>query len=330
MTATLPRRRVLAITAAAAGAALAGPARAGTLHVWEGTALGARASLRLAHPDAAAAEVLIRRCLEEVGRLERILSLYRPDSALSRLNRAGAMDAPPLDLVRVLAEAARFYRLTGGVFDVSVQPLWRLHMDHFAAPGADPAGPPAAAIAAARALVGQEGVSVEPGRIALGRPEMALTLNGIAQGYVTDRIADLLHAEGMTDVLVDLGEARAFGRHPDGRAWRAALSSPLTGEAAETIALKNRALATSAPSGFVFEPSGRLHHIMDPRTGRPARAHAAVSVLARDATTADALSTAFVQMPSARIRDVLVALPGVEVRVARADGMHERIGSPTG
>ena len=105
MPAPLGRRRFLAVTAAAG--AFAGRARAqpAPLYVWEGTALGARASLRLSHPDRGAAQALIARCLLEIERLERAFSLYRPDSALVRLNRDGALDAPPFDLLRVLTDA---------------------------------------------------------------------------------------------------------------------------------------------------------------------------------------------------------------------------------
>src|SRR5690606_13900617 len=97
---------------------------------------------RLAHPDAVAARGLLDRCATELVRLERIFSLYRADSALSRLNAAGTLDAPPLELVELLGRAAAASDATGGAFDVTVQPLWRRYADHFAVPDADPAGPP--------------------------------------------------------------------------------------------------------------------------------------------------------------------------------------------
>lgn len=315
----LSRRRFLVISAAA-GAFLGEPAVGGAAapEVWTGTALGARASLRLHHPDRALARAAIGRAVAEVGRLERLFSLYRPDSALSALNREGALAAPPLDMVRLLGAAEEMHRLTGGVFDVTVQPLWRLYAAHFAAGGAA-TGPSEPAIASALARVGQEGITIEARRIAL-RPGMALTLNGIAQGYVTDRVTDLLRAEGFGDILVDMGEARGSGRHPDGRDWTAALARP-EGGTWRRLPLRDRALATSAPSGFAFDPAGRFHHLLDPRTGRPAAAaHRSVSVLAPDATTADALSTAFAQMPAAAIEAVLARRPEVSAHLLAADG----------
>lgn len=323
----LTRRRFIVITAAA-GAAAAAPARDGAdLHVWSGTALGARASLRLHHPDRAEAERLIQACVAEVGRLERVFSLYRPDSALRRLNAAGGLAAPPLDLVRLLQESRQLSHATDGAFDVTVQPLWQLYAEHFAARDADPAGPPAEAVAQVRRCIGSDALTVAPDRIGFARPGMAVTLNGIAQGYVTDRVAELLRAAGLDRVLVDLGEARGIGRHPEGRPWRAALADP-DGRPFDEVDLEDRALATSAPGGFVFGGDGRLHHLFDPRTGRPQALHASVSVLAPDATSADGLSTAFVQMPEPEIRRTLETRRGTVVHLLQHDRRHQMLSSP--
>lgn len=112
-------------------------------------------------------------------------------------------------MAELLARAVAIAELTGGAFDPTVQPLWALYARHFGTAGADPAGPPAAALEPALALVGHRHLRVSPDRIALARRGMALTLNGIAQGYITDRVAALLRAGGIAHTLVDLGEARA-------------------------------------------------------------------------------------------------------------------------
>ncbi|HEY0838081.1 MAG TPA: FAD:protein FMN transferase, partial [Azospirillum sp.] len=252
MSTPLTRRRFLTISAAAAGVALLpgallaspmGAAGAGP-HVWRGAALGADAAIQLHHPDRAQAERLFRLCLEEVARLEKVFSLYRADSALARLNRDGELRDPPGDLVRLLEEALAWGRRSDGAFDVTVQPLWQLYAGHFARPGADPAGPPAVAVRAARRLVDYRDLRVSAERISFARRGMAVTLNGIAQGYVTDRVAERLRAEGMTRVLVDLGEIRALDGHPDGRPWTVGLEDPLRGGAGATLAVENRAVAT--------------------------------------------------------------------------------------
>ena len=294
----LTRRRTLRLLAEVSGLALSG-ASAGraiastTPYRWHGIALGAQASLTIYHPDPARAESLVAMALAEIERLERIFSLYRPDSALVRLNAAGRLDHPPLELVALLDRARRWSERTGGAFDVTVQPLWALYRDHFAAADPAPDGPGAAALAAAQRLVDYRAVSIAPRGIAFAKPGMAVTLNGIAQGYITDRVAELLRAEGLAQVLVDLGEVRALGRHPDGRAWRVGIADPLAPERlSETLAIDDRAVATSATTGLGFDAAGRFHHLLDPRTARPGAGVLAASVVAARACDADACSTA--------------------------------------
>ncbi|CAO3456164.1 FAD:protein FMN transferase (EC 2.7.1.180) @ FAD:protein FMN transferase NosX (EC 2.7.1.180) [Azospirillum argentinense] len=318
------RRRFLGIAATAAGLALLpdGLRAAGVpVRTWRGVALGADSVIQLAHPDPAEADRLIALCLEEVARLERVFSLYRTDSALARLNRDGVLDAPPADLVRLLSEAAAVSRRTDGAFDPTVQPLWQLYAGHFARPGADPAGPPEAVLRAARELVDHRKLRIEPGRVAFAGRGMAVTLNGIAQGYVTDRVSERLRAEGMTDVLVDLGEIRALGHHPSGRPWSVGLADPLAeGRNAGTLEIAERAVATSGGYGTPFDSAGRFTHLFDPATGGCAREWLAVTVLAPDATTADALSTALSIAPEARAAVLLDRFPGTAARLTRRDG----------
>lgn len=322
----LGRRRFIAIAGAAAGAALlpGASAAATPVHRWRGVALGADASILLAHPDRDAAERLIAACVAEVRRLEGIFSLYDAGSTLARLNRDGAVDTPPLELVELLARAGDISARTGGAFDVTVQPLWRRYADHFAAAGAGAEDSDLAPdVTDVLPLVDWRRIDVDPARVAFARPGMAATLNGIAQGFITDRIAALLESHGIRQVLVDLGEIRAVGRHPGGRPWRAGIDDPAApGRLAGTLDLADRALATSGGYGTVFDRAGRYGHLLDPRTGRTAPVARSISVLAPDATTADALSTAFSVMPVAEIRATLERFGGVGVYVAEARGMH--------
>jgi thiamine biosynthesis lipoprotein len=323
VTARHTRRRFLGIAASVGGMALLPPwsarAAGSELHVWRGVALGADACLQLHHPDPAEAERLIRLCLAEVDRLERLFSLYRPDSLLVRLNRTGELADPPQDMVRLLSEAARFSRLTEGAFDVTVQPLWQLYAEHFARPGADPAGPPPAAVEAVRSLVDYRALRVEENRVSFARRGMAATLNGIAQGYITDRVADRLRAEGMTNVLVDMGEVLALGRHPDGRPWRIALRSGDERQQNETIDGVDIAVAASSSRATVFDPAGRFGHIFDPLTGDCEARPVSVTVTAPDATTADIVSTAHAAMPCRLASTMATSLPGLGVRITLAD-----------
>ncbi|MDX5359381.1 MAG: FAD:protein FMN transferase [Rhodobacterales bacterium] len=297
----LTRRRLIAISAVAVLVPLR--ARA-TPRLWTGQALGARASIRLDHPDGAA---IAARVLAEIDRLEDVLSLYRPDSALSRLNRLGHLDAPPFELLDCLAIAGAVHHASGGRFDPTVQPLWALWAEA-AAKGGRPA---ATARQGALRRTGWDGLRMDSTAITL-RPGMSLTLNGIGQGYVADRVAALLAAEGLDDILIDTGELRAIGGQPGGGGWPVQLAPQ------GQVALRQRALATSAPRGTTFDASGLDGHVLDPHSGLPCPARwQAVSVSAPTAALADALSTAACLMPDrAAILDLLGRFNGAWLEAA--------------
>jgi thiamine biosynthesis lipoprotein len=292
----LSRRRFLRISAAAAGCAAWSSLAAAdqpAAYGWRGTVFGNLASIELRDADPAHIRRTMVHATAEMARLESVMSLYRPDSALSQLNRQGYLDAAPADLVQVLSQAQAIGTVSGGAFDVTVQPLWQVYANHFSQPGADPLGPGADLVRRAAERTGYRDIEIEPAAIRLRRPGMALTLNGIAQGYITDRIVDLLKNEGFDNVLADLGEIRVLGQAAQGQPWRAAIKSPLDdGAVASEFALEGGALATSGSYGFRFDAAGKFHHLFDPRTGRCPSRYASVSVLAPDAATADALATA--------------------------------------
>jgi FAD:protein FMN transferase len=319
----LTRRRVIAIVAAAAGAAClnGGRAKAAALVRWQGSALGAQVSIEIHHPDRAEAERLVDVCVQDVRRLEQQFSLYRTDSAICALNRTGILVAPDADTVALLKASLHFADLTDGAFDPTVQPLWQLYADHFSSDRPNPDGPPLQALIAALMKVGRDGLRVSQDRVALTRRGAAITLNGIAQGYATDRVVDRLRSAGLSTSLVNMGEIRAIGARPEGAPWRVGLGDPdRPGVLTETIALVDRAVATSAGAGFRFDPAGRFTHLFDPATGRSPSLYRSVSVIAPTATEADALSTAFSLMPVSRIHAVVAVRPNVQARIFDASG----------
>lgn len=297
-----PRRRVLRLLAATSAAGLAAAAGALTgspsildtsLHRWQGTALGADSTLLIHHPDATEANRLTLLAIAEIHRLEKIYSLYQPDSILVRLNREHQLDNPPAELVALLFRARTWSEATGGAFDITIQPLWELYRKHFSDPKANSDGPPEALVSKIRRAVDYNSLKVGPERIRLTRPGMAVTLNGIAQGDITDRVANLLRREGLGNSLIELGEMRALGNHPDNRPWRIGVKNPYDPRSLVTkIDLNDRAMATSSVTGTAFDSSGIQHHLFDPKSGRPSRGLISASVIARHAADADAFSTA--------------------------------------
>jgi thiamine biosynthesis lipoprotein len=324
----LTRRRVMTILGAIAGVPLLGaidrPNGAVALHRWNGTSLGSPSRLMICHPDRATAEKIVADCVAEITRLERVFALYRPDSELARLNRDGRLANPSFDLLTLLSQGQRLSALSGGAFDVTVQPLWTLYAAHFFGAASPPAdGPPPRAIEHARSLVDWRDMDVTPRQVALLRRQMGVTLNGMAQGYVTDRVVDILRDNGCDQVLADMGcsELRASGRRSDGRPWRVGLADPRQPEnVAATFDLCDHALCTSGGYGTKFEATGRFHHLFDPASGASANHCIAVSVLAPRAMIADALSTALYVVPAQNRPRLLEAFPGVSALVTQPDG----------
>ena len=282
------RRRFLTICAALPVALAAHRAEAAPLSVHRGQAMGAAITLHLRHPEGARLAAL---ALAEIERLERLFSLHRIDSALVRLNAAGRLDAPPPEMLEILSLCNAVHRASGGRFDPTVQPLWAT-LAHAHARG-QPAD--AAQIARARANVGWQRVSVTPAAITLG-PGMALTLNGVAQGYVADRVAAVLRAEGLVLGLIDTGEIAAIGA-----GW------PVRIEDGPRLSLGDEALATSGLFGTVMDRDGRQGHILSPDGADRSAPWARVSIAAPRAAVADALSTAACLMPDAAQLARLVA-----------------------
>jgi thiamine biosynthesis lipoprotein len=320
----LTRRRMIAIAASAAGSTfLVGrrTAQAGDAVRWRGSALGAQISVEIYHPDRAEALKLVERCVTDVRRLEQQFSLYRDDSAICTLNRTGILVAPDADMVGLLKAAMHFAGMTDGAFDPTVQPLWQLYAGHFTSNRPDPEGPSMERLAETLAKVGRSNLLVNEDRVTLTRRGAAITLNGIAQGFATDRVVERLRSAGLSTTLVNMGEIRAIGARPDGSPWRVGLADPdRPGVLAETVDLIDRAVATSAGAGFRFDAKGRFTHLFDPATGRSPSLYSTLSVIAPTATEADALSTAFSLMPVSRIQDVVAARGDVQARIVTSGG----------
>ncbi|MBO6948239.1 MAG: FAD:protein FMN transferase [Rhodospirillales bacterium] len=302
----ISRRRAITIIASCCAfpaTAIAGKER--TLE-WKGTALGADARIVFESRDRAKTDAMLATVRDEIERLEEIFSLYRPYSSLATLNRDGHLHRAPLELIALTRRALWYTEITHGAFDISVQALWDLYVGHFSRHPTDLLGPAGADVAATCAFVGPDHIRLNNSSICLD-PGSKLTFNGIAQGYITDRVADLLRQLGWRNVLIQLGETRAIGGHPNGGPWKIGLP----GEA--RTALFNGALATSSADGSRFVTNGPHHHLFHPASGRSATARPPVTVTASRATDADALSTALFILPDSEHANVLAKVPGAHI-----------------
>lgn len=320
--APIDRRRFLFLLGGAGGlaalSALPGLGR-GSLQKVERSAraLGSDLTLTLLHEDRAEADRAIDEAFLEIDRIEEAMSLYRPHSQLCRLNREGVLDRPDPRLVSVLRAAEDASRRSDGAFDATVQPLWAL----YAEAGRSGRLPDAAAVEDAARRIDWRRVEVTDERIRLRGEGMAVTLNGIAQGFAADRVQGILRARGVRHALVNTGEFGVLGRKADGSPWTLGIQHPRRPDAYIGLAaLEDRFLSTSGDYATRFSEDFRHHHIFDPRTGLSPTEFSSVSVVARSGMESDALTKVlFVLGPEAGLERIR-AVPGADAMAVFKDG----------
>lgn len=266
--------------------------------------------------DAEHANAALAAAFAELETIESVMSLYRPESQVCRLNREGVLDNPHPELVQVLQQSQQLAEQSGGAFDITVQPLWSV----YAAAAKEGRLPDAAELAAARALVDWRKLEIAGDRIRMA-PGMAVTLNGIAQGFAADRALAALRRYGIQHALINTGELGSLGCKDDGQPWIAGIQHPRVEDAYVSLAqLDGRCLATSGDYATTFTADREANHIVDPRTGRSPPELASVSVLAPDGLLADGLSTALFVLGVSRGQSLLASIPGTDAMFVLQDG----------
>lgn len=257
---------------------------------------GTTARLRVLHADRRRADAAADAAIAELRTVQQVMSVYDPASDVSRLNRYGMIEQAHPYLLAVLEQAAAVSQWSAGAFDVTVQPIWQT----YARAMTQRALPSDRAIADAAALADWRQVRTKHRTVRLGWPGMAITLNGIAQGYAADRVAAVLTEHGIKHALVNTGEVLAMGRRDDAKDWHVGVQHPRRADAyLTTVGVTDRCIATSGDYATPFSDDLKHHHIVRPATGRSPDELASVSIAAPHATWADALSTAvFVMGPS--------------------------------
>ncbi len=263
--------------------------------------MGTEASLTVSGRDAAQISEAERRVKGVMARLEAELSVYRTDSVISRLNDlAGVkpLEVPP-DTLSLLQLSKHYGELTDGAFDVTVGPvlrLWRFGR------GQPVSVPSAQAITEKLKLVDYRQIQLTENTAFLSRSGMNVDLGGIGKGYAVDVAWEECRRLGVGSFMIDLsGNIRAYDQ--EGTEWRIDIRNPFDKSATvgEVLLPVGWGVASSGQYERYVEIDGRRYgHIIDPRTGYPAIGLAGVTILAPDATMADALSTSlFVMGPKA-------------------------------
>jgi FAD:protein FMN transferase len=299
-----------AAAAMAAGGQVPRPFESSQVH------MGLPVRILLHAPDAGRAQSATAAAFARIAALDRMMSDYRPDSELRRLEAGGTAWTPVSpDLLEVLTTAVTIARATDGAFDPTVGPLvqlWRASRKSGKLPAPD-------ALEAARALVGWRHLEIDRGRgaIRLAKPGMRLDLGGIAKGYILQQALRTLRQAGLGRALIDTGGDIIVGSGPPGLAgWRIDAADADAVFRQRASQLTNAAIATSGDESQFVEIDGvRYSHIVDPRTGLGLTHQVTARVIARDGAIADALATALAVMGpegvapiKAKFPDVLISL----------------------
>ena len=289
--------------------------------------MGTRFEIQVVSADADRAGRAIDAAFAEIDRVESLISEWRPTSEISEVNRLGA--ARPVavgpELFEVVRRGLELSAQTQGAFDITFAAcghLWSVGDEQI---------PTDEQIADCLPRIDHSAVTVDEDErtIALGNEHSQLGLGGIGKGYGVDRAARVLEARGIEDFVVDGGgDLRVKGRRID-RPWSVGVIHPRAPrELLGTVSISEGALVTSGDYERYFELDGtRYHHIIDPATGRPANRSVAVTVIAADATRADALATGlFVMGPregialAERLDDVEAMIVDPDLSIHKSSG----------
>lgn len=248
---------------------------------------------------------------EVLNEIDAQMSTYREDSEISRFNASREINQPfPVSeaVINVVSEAKRIHDLTDGGFDITVAPLvdlWGFGKNK------KRTVPDAESIAAQRAKTGIENLQISDQVLIKNIPELSIDLSAIAKGFAVDQVAAYLETRTIQHYMIEIGgEVRTHGKNAKNDFWRIGIENPpelpTSQPWAATITLENESMATSGIYQNYFDEAGqRYAHVIDPRTGMPARdAPVSVSVIAPSCMTADALATGFSVLSPARILEI--------------------------
>ena len=265
----------------------------------------------------------IEKGFAEIHRLEEILSTWIPESELSRVNTAAGNTPVKVspETIEVLEHSLAMARLTDGGFNVAIGPAveaWNVSREGRI--------PSQESLDAARSLMDLSEVHVnkEAGTVYLARSGMRVDVGGIGKGYAADSAARVMQEAGAAAGVVAIsGDIKTFGRLPDGQRFVFGIQHPRqeNGITLGRLELEDEAVSTAGDYQRYFLKNGiRYHHILDPRTLRPARLAQSVTIVARSGVLADGLDTGIFVMGPEQGMALIERLPGVEGVIVGADG----------
>ena len=269
-------------------------------------------------------EEVLNAAFARMEEVVQVASTFDEEGEAFKLNQDGYVDAPSDELLELITMAIDYSELTGGSFDITCQPLldlWEYKPDADKQFWELDEATQTARINEALKLLGSDKIVIEENRIYFKEEGMKITLGGIAKGYAVDEALEVIKGMGIKYALVDAGgDISTLGSKPRGELWRIALVNPDdTSQSLATFRVHDRAVATSGNYERYFDPEKKAHHIINPKTGYSAQECISVTIIAENATQADALATAVFVMGPEDGRELVESLDGVECLIVDAD-----------
>lgn len=313
------------LTAGVAGAAFLAPAMAAHAEPYRfhyDHVLGTSLDVTVMARDEASALGALTAAKAEIVRLDALLSAWRPEAELARLNGADAAKVSP-ELYAVLNRCEAWRQTTGGAFDCRMGAPLKLWREAEATGGGVDAEALQGALASARADIG-----FDPAARRIRRPEgVQFTVDGMAKGYIIDAALNAARraSPGVAGVMIDVGgDLRCWGRAPEAAGWRvgvAAAGAADNARPAQFLRVSDRAVAFSGRGDRDLTVQGcAVSHTLTPESGQPVAAVTRAVVVAPSAADADALATAFMAMAPHAAMTLANQLDGVEALVSGSDG----------
>lgn len=290
-------------------------------------AMGTFVAITAIHPSRDEAEQAIGLAFEEIDRLNNMLTHYDKNSPVGSFNASSKIEVVPEEMQELIARSLYFNRETGGAFDITVKPIIDLYKTSFASNKT----PTEAEIEGALKNVGIEDLRVQGSGLVFGKSDMAITLDGIAKGYIVDKASAVLRMNGVTNHLINAGgDIRVSGLAAQGKDWTVAIQDPAKRrEFPDVITMRDGAIATSGSYEIYYDKEMMFHHIVDGRTGHSPNLSNSVTIMAPTCMDADALATAiFVMEPAVGVEfinrqtDYQCFIIGKEGEINRSKGWH--------
>ncbi|HVQ02342.1 MAG TPA: FAD:protein FMN transferase [Burkholderiaceae bacterium] len=282
--------------------------------------MGTAIRCELWHSDAGEAERALDAVMAEMHRIDRLMSPYKDDSELSRINRDAGRRAVPVgaELFGLIERSLQFSKMSDGAFDITFASVGQLY-DY-----RQGVAPEAAALERARQAVGWRHLQLDAGQrtIRFGRAGMRIDLGGFAKGHVVDTSIAILKRLGIRHAMVAAGGDSHVMGDRRGRPWSIAIRDPRDEKrVVAVLPLQDTSISTSGDYERYFERDGvRHHHLIDPKTGSSPRGVRSVTILANDGLTSEGLSKCLFVMGLERGMRLIESVPGVDAVVVDAAG----------